>query len=121
MSQLSGTGSPAATVTVSTSTPRHRMRWASTDFGTVHDAVGRSVTSLDGAWEGASADNFVAYMGTYKNAGDSLKSALTNAAADLKGASQGLSGAKTALENNFSKLHSEISSYLNELARRVWL
>ena len=74
-------------------------RWkdAATKCGDSGNAVQQSVSRLDGAWEGTSADGFVAYMGEFGKSGASLKDALTNAAADLESVAGALETAKTSI------------------------
>jgi WXG100 family type VII secretion target len=74
-------------------------RWknAATKCDECGNVVNQSVNQLDGAWEGSSADGFVAYMGDFTKSGNSLKDALTGAAADLESAAGALESAKTSM------------------------
>ncbi|GLZ37598.1 transglycosylase SLT domain-containing protein [Actinokineospora sp. NBRC 105648] len=72
-----------------------------------------SVKQLDGAWQGTSADGFVAYMGTFAKAETSLNEALTAAANDLKTAATGIQGARDALEGIFGELYDNAQGWLN--------
>ncbi len=62
------------------------------------NAITRSVGQLDSAWEGGSADGFVAYMGEFAKGGTSLNDALTAAAGDLESAAAALESAKSSVE-----------------------
>ncbi|SDI62037.1 WXG100 family type VII secretion target [Actinokineospora alba] len=75
--------------------------------------VTTSVDELDGAWQGASADAFVAYMAKFGQAATSLSEAMTAVAADLATAVTGLQGAKDALEGVFGELHDNATAWLN--------
>lgn len=57
----------------------------------------RSAAQLDGAWEGRSADGFVAYMGNVTKCGTSMTDALTTAATDLEAAATALETAKSSM------------------------
>src|SRR3954470_21000310 len=74
-------------------------RWqeAAEKCGESGNTVQQSVNRLDGAWEGGSADGFVAYMGEFGKSGTSLRDALTNAAADLESVADALETAKTSI------------------------
>ncbi len=74
-------------------------RWteAATKCDDSGNTVQQSVNRLDGAWEGGSADGFVAYMGEFAKGGNSLKDALTGAAADLESVAAALEAAKTSI------------------------
>ncbi|MFD9738495.1 transglycosylase SLT domain-containing protein [Umezawaea sp. NPDC059074] len=74
-------------------------RWkdAAGKCGDSGNVVQQSVNRLDGAWEGASADGFVAYMGEFGKSGASLKDALSGAAEDLETVAGALETAKTSV------------------------
>ncbi|MET1074677.1 MAG: WXG100 family type VII secretion target, partial [Umezawaea sp.] len=74
-----------------------RWKEAADKCGESGNTVQQSVNQLDGAWEGVSADGFVAYMGEFTKSGNSLKDALTNAATDLESAATALETAKTSI------------------------
>ncbi|HEV7908664.1 MAG TPA: WXG100 family type VII secretion target [Pseudonocardiaceae bacterium] len=74
-----------------------RWKQAADKCGECGNTVQQSVNQLDGAWEGGSADGFVAYMGNFTKAGTSVKDALTNASADLENAASALETAKTSI------------------------
>ncbi|MBC6446737.1 WXG100 family type VII secretion target [Actinokineospora xionganensis] len=81
--------------------------------------VSTSVGDLDGAWQGASADAFVAYMAKFDQAATSLTEAMTAVAADLRAAVTGLQGAKDALEGVFGELHDSATAWLNANADKT--
>lgn len=75
----------------------HRWKQAAGKCGDQTGVVQRSVGQLDGAWEGKSADAFVAYMGNVVKAGTSMSDVLTGAAADLEAAANALEAAKSSM------------------------
>ncbi|RLK60386.1 transglycosylase SLT domain-containing protein [Actinokineospora cianjurensis] len=80
------------------------------------DSVGKvdsSVKQLDGAWQGTSADGFVAYMANFTKAGQSLNEALTAAASELRTAATGLQAARDTLEGIFGELYDNATSWFN--------
>ena len=91
---------------------RTKLTEAASAYTTATTPLTSAVTKLDGAWEGASADGFVAYMATFAKAGQSAGEALTNAANDLETAKTGLSGAKTDLEGAFNRLLNQVGPQL---------
>jgi WXG100 family type VII secretion target len=70
--------------------------------------VARSVTTLDGGWEGDAADAFVVYMGRFGKAGESISRALTDAAADLTAAADAIETAKTSVTRICENLLSQV-------------
>ncbi|GAA3008022.1 WXG100 family type VII secretion target [Actinokineospora diospyrosa] len=80
------------------------------------DSVGKvnsSVTQLDSAWQGSSADAFVAYMANFTKAGQSLNETLTAAASDLRAAATGVQAARDALEGVFGELYDNATAWIN--------
>ncbi|GGU18808.1 WXG100 family type VII secretion target [Lentzea flava] len=75
----------------------NRWKQAAGKCGDQTNAMQRSVSQLDGAWEGKSADGFVAYMGNLMKCGTSMTDALNGAAADLEAAANALESAKTSM------------------------
>ncbi|MCR3746801.1 transglycosylase SLT domain-containing protein [Lentzea californiensis] len=75
----------------------NRWKQAAGKCGDQTNVLQRSVTQLDGAWEGKSADGFVAYMANVTKCGTSMAEALTNAATDLEAAANALETAKTSM------------------------
>ncbi|GAB2825659.1 transglycosylase SLT domain-containing protein [Lentzea nigeriaca] len=75
----------------------NRWKQAAGKCGDQTNALQRSVSQLDGAWEGKSADGFVAYMGNLMKCGTSMTDALNGAAADLEAAANALESAKTSM------------------------
>jgi uncharacterized protein YukE len=68
------------------------------------------IGDVDGAWDGASADSFVDYMGRFTAAGMSVADALTSAASDLLNAGGAVQGARDALEGVFANLVTEVQA-----------
>jgi uncharacterized protein YukE len=70
----------------------------------VESKLNPAVQGLDDAWQGQSADQFVAYMTKVKTAGTQVHQALTDAAGDLETAHGALDEARTNLEGSFGRL-----------------
>ncbi|MFL6143401.1 MAG: WXG100 family type VII secretion target [Labedaea sp.] len=60
-----------------------RLSTAATNASANAGAVGKAVRGLDAAWEGTSADQFVAYMDRFGKAGTDVGGAMTQAAGAL--------------------------------------
>jgi len=71
-----------------------RLSTAATNLSTDAGAVAGSVTTFDAAWEGRSADEFVAYMNKFKTAGADIGTAMSNAATALTNAAGAITAAK---------------------------
>ncbi|MEU7478696.1 transglycosylase SLT domain-containing protein [Lentzea sp. NPDC042327] len=74
-----------------------RWKQAAGKCGDQSNVLQRSVSQLDGAWEGTSADGFVAYMGNITRCGTAMTDALNGAAADLEAAANALETAKSTM------------------------
>ncbi|MBB5954529.1 uncharacterized protein YukE [Saccharothrix tamanrassetensis] len=74
-----------------------RWKQAATKGADAGNTVQQSVGRLDGAWEGGSADGFVAYMVEFTKGGTALTDALTAAAGDLESAAAALESAKSSI------------------------
>lgn len=72
-----------------------RLTTAAGNLGTYGGEVAGGVTALDAAWEGASADGFVAYMGRFAKAGTDISTAMSDAATALTGAAEAIDAART--------------------------
>ena len=81
---------PAAITSVAT-----RLTTAAGNIGTYGGEVAGGVTGLDAAWEGTSADGFVAYMGRFATAGTDISTAMSDAATALTGAAEAIDAART--------------------------
>ncbi|WP_188136305.1 WXG100 family type VII secretion target, partial [Lentzea indica] len=75
----------------------NRWKQAAGKCGDQTNVLQKSVTQLDGAWEGKSADGFVAYMGKLTKCGTSMTDALNGAATDLEAAANALETAKSSM------------------------
>ncbi|WP_406601492.1 transglycosylase SLT domain-containing protein [Lentzea miocenica] len=75
----------------------NRWKQAAGKCGDQTNVLQRSVSQLDGGWEGKSADGFVAYMGNLTKCGTSMADALNGAAADLEAAANALDTAKSSM------------------------
>ncbi|WP_158847167.1 transglycosylase SLT domain-containing protein [Saccharothrix deserti] len=86
----------------------NRWKQAATKAGECGNTVRQSVVRLDGAWQGGSADGFVAYMDGFTKSGNSLTDALTAAAGDLESAAAALESAKSSVERICENLLSRV-------------
>ncbi|CAL9666804.1 hypothetical protein SUDANB95_07247 [Actinosynnema sp. ALI-1.44] len=85
-----------------------RWKQAAAAGGDSGNAVKQAVVGLDGAWEGGSADGFVAYMGEFARCGAALTEALTAAAGDLESVAAALESAKSSVERICEDLLSRV-------------
>ncbi|WP_424535185.1 transglycosylase SLT domain-containing protein [Sphaerisporangium viridialbum] len=101
-------GDPAAIRAVAT-------RWRGAASSTVEKlgVLGNSVTLVDAAWKGDSADAFVAYMRRYGRAGDALHDALANCANILDTAA----GAVEAAKRNLGGVCDDVLAWVAEYRR----
>ena len=76
----------------------------------VVDKLKSVVADVDGAWDGASADSFVAYMGQFTAAGHAISDTLNGVATDLRNAGTAIEGARDVLEGIFANLVTEVES-----------
>jgi WXG100 family type VII secretion target len=97
----------AAAVTTAAS----KLTMAGTNLSTYSGEVTKSVTTLDGAWEGQSADGFVTYMGKFKTAGTDIGTALTNAGTALTNAATAISGAKSYISTRCDQALTDIRTW----------
>ncbi|HEX7309122.1 WXG100 family type VII secretion target, partial [Lentzea sp.] len=74
-----------------------RYKQAAGKCGDQTNVLQKSVAQLDDAWEGKSADGFVAYMGNVTKCGTSMAEALNGAATDLEAAANALETAKSSM------------------------
>ncbi|WP_248961042.1 WXG100 family type VII secretion target [Sphaerisporangium perillae] len=81
-------------------------RWRTAGAGIAErvDALDVSLSRVDAAWKGDSADAFVAYMGRYGGASDALHTALTNCADCLDNAADAVETAKNNVKNECAGL-----------------
>ncbi|TWP53057.1 PPE domain-containing protein [Lentzea tibetensis] len=85
-----------------------RWRQAAGKCGDNTNTVQQSVNQLDGAWQGGSADGFVAYMGNFGKCGTAMAEALNNAATDVEAAASALESAKTSMSRICEDLLSRV-------------
>ncbi|MGC5016732.1 WXG100 family type VII secretion target [Streptosporangium sp. DT93] len=77
------------------------------------DALGSAVGGVDAAWNGSSADAFVAYMRRYGRAGDALHDALTGCAASLEAAA----GAVETARRHIGQVCDDLLAWVAEYRR----
>lgn len=88
-----------------------RLSTAATNASTYGGEVAGGVTTLDEAWEGRSADEFVAYMGRFAKAGTDIGTAMSNAATALTNVATALTGARTYISTRCDQALGEISTW----------
>ncbi|MGH3759532.1 transglycosylase SLT domain-containing protein [Actinophytocola sp.] len=91
-----------------------RLSEAATNAGTYGGEVNNGVTQLDAAWEGGSADAFVAYMGKFAKAGTDIGSAMNDAATALGDVAGALDDAKHYISTRCDQALREIRSWKHE-------
>jgi WXG100 family type VII secretion target len=90
-----------------------RLSTAATNVSTYSGEVAGSVTTLDAAWEGSSADGFVAYMNKFKTAGADVGTAMTEAATALTNVATAITGAKSYISTRCDQALTEITTWMN--------
>jgi uncharacterized protein YukE len=100
--------------TASITTAATKLSMAATNTSTYSGAVAGSVTTLDAAWEGHSADEFVAYMNKFKAAGADVGTAMSNAATALTDVANALTAAKTYISTRCDQGLTDIRTWTDE-------
>lgn len=93
------------------STAANALSLAASSVSTYSSEVAGSVTKLDAAWEGASADAFVAYMNKFKTAGGDVGTAMSNAATALTNAATAITGAKNYISTRCDQALTDIRTW----------
>jgi WXG100 family type VII secretion target len=88
-----------------------KLSMAGTNLSNYSTEVAGAVTNLDAAWEGASADAFVAYMNKFKTAGTDIGTSLTDAAGALNNAATAISSAKTYISTRCDQAITDIRNW----------
>jgi uncharacterized protein YukE len=91
-----------------------RLSKAATDSGNDGTAVANAVKGLDAAWEGSSADQFVAYMDRFAKAGTDIGTAMTQAADAMTKVAEAIGNAKTYLETRCDQALTEIRTWIRQ-------
>jgi uncharacterized protein YukE len=91
-----------------------RLSTAASDLGTDGGEVAKSVTVLDDAWEGTSADQFVAYMGKFGKAGTDIGQSMTDAAGALTKVAEALSSAQSYISGRCDQALTEIRNWIKK-------
>jgi uncharacterized protein YukE len=89
-----------------------RLDTAAIKTDTNTGAVGKAVRGLDAAWEGTSADQFVAYMARFGKAGTDAGSAITQAYGALDKVAEALTSAKSYVQTRCDQALSEINTWI---------
>jgi len=89
-----------------------RLSTAATNASSYSGQVAGSVTTLDTAWEGTSADQFVGYMGKFKKAGADIGTAMTDAATALTNVATAITGAKSYISTRCDQALGEITTWV---------
>ncbi|MET8138830.1 NlpC/P60 family protein [Sphaerisporangium sp. NPDC005288] len=99
-------GDPAAVEAIA-------KRWRTAASGSVEKlrALGTALRTMDDAWEGDSADAFVAYMNRYGRAGDSLREVLVNCAGCLDSAAGAVRTARKNVVQTCDDLLAWVAEY----------
>ncbi|MFL6122438.1 transglycosylase SLT domain-containing protein [Actinophytocola sp.] len=92
-------------------TAASKLSMAATNVSTYSGEVTGAVTKLDEAWEGASADQFVAYMNKFKTAGSDVGTAMSNAATALTNVANAITGAKSYISTRCDQALTEIRNW----------
>jgi uncharacterized protein YukE len=88
-----------------------RLSTAATNAGTDGAAVSDAVRGLDAAWQGSSADGFVAYMDRFGKAGADIGTAMTQAAEALTGVAEAIRTARTYVSSRCDQALAEIRDW----------
>jgi WXG100 family type VII secretion target len=90
----------------------NRLSTAATNVATDSGEVAKAVKGLDDAWQGSSADGFVAYMDRFGKAGTDVGQSMTQAADALKKVAEAIDGAKTFVSNRCENALTEIRNWI---------
>ncbi|HEY0451581.1 transglycosylase SLT domain-containing protein [Actinophytocola sp.] len=91
-----------------------RLTDAATNAGSYGGQVAGGVTQLDTAWEGSSADAFVAYMGKFAKAGTDISTAMRDAAGALEDVAGAIDDAKHYISTRCDQALTEINGWLDD-------
>jgi uncharacterized protein YukE len=89
-----------------------RLSTAATNAATNSTEVGKAVSSLDAAWEGTSADQFVAYMTQFGKAGADIGTSMTQAADALTKVADAITSAQTYISGRCDQALTEIRDWI---------
>lgn len=89
-----------------------RLSTAATNVASNGTEVGKAVSGLDAAWEGTSADQFVAYMNKFGKAGTDIGTSMTQAAGALTKVADALTAAKTYISGRCDQALTEIRNWI---------
>ncbi|MBB4906527.1 WXG100 family type VII secretion target [Actinophytocola algeriensis] len=88
-----------------------RLATAAGNLSSYSGEVAGGVTKLDEAWEGRSADEFVAYMTRFRTAGTDIGTAMTDASTALTSVATALTGAKSYLSSRCDQALTDITTW----------
>jgi uncharacterized protein YukE len=91
-----------------------RLSTAAADVTNHGNEVGKAVKGLDDAWQGASADQFVAYMTQFGKAGIDVGVSMKQAADALGKAAEAISSAKTYISGRCDQALTEIRNWIRK-------
>jgi uncharacterized protein YukE len=89
-----------------------RLSKAGTSMGTNGTGVSDAVKTLDDAWQGASADQFVSYMSRFSAAGTAAGESLTKAGGALSKVATAIDEAKHFVSTRCEQVISEVKRYV---------
>jgi WXG100 family type VII secretion target len=91
-----------------------RLSTAAGDITNHGNAVGKAVKGLDDAWQGASADQFVAYMNQFGKAGTDIGTSMNQAAEALGNAAEAITSAKNYISGRCDQALTEIRNWIKK-------
>jgi uncharacterized protein YukE len=91
-----------------------RLTTAATNAGTDGGEVAKAVTNLDAAWEGSSADQFVAYMNRFAKAGTDIGTSMGQAAGALTRVAEAITTAQTYVSTRCDQAITEIRGWIRQ-------
>ncbi|TCO64888.1 type VII secretion system (Wss) protein ESAT-6 [Actinocrispum wychmicini] len=91
-----------------------RLTKAASDIGPIGTNVSDAVKALDDAWQGASADQFVAYMGRFSAASTSAGESLTKAGSALTKVAAAIEDAQHFVSTRCEQVVTEVNRWLQQ-------
>jgi uncharacterized protein YukE len=91
-----------------------RLSTSATNAGTNGAEVANAVKGLDDAWQGASADQFVAYMDRFAKAGTDVGTVMTQAATALNDVAEAIDSAKAYISGRCDQALTEIRNWIRQ-------
>jgi uncharacterized protein YukE len=89
-----------------------RLSTAATNAATNSTEIGKAVADLDAAWQGSSADQFVAYMSQFGKAGTDVGTSMTQAAEALTTVADAITSAQGYISGRCDQALTEIRDWI---------